>query len=45
MTMTITKAMMIHVSVDRPPIPGAGVAVAPPIGVGSVLPTGVNTAW
>jgi hypothetical protein len=40
-TITTTKPMMIQVSFDIPPKVPPGVGT----GVGSVLPTGVKTAW
>ncbi len=43
-TITTTKPMIITISIDNPPTDTVGVGVAP-TGVGSVLPTGVKTAW
>ena len=37
--------MIIHVSLDMPPIVPPEVGVAVGAGVGSVLPIGVKTAW
>ena len=41
---TTTNPMIIAVSDVIPPVDPVGVGVAP-IGVGSVVPVGVNTGW